>query len=335
MPKAGNPRHGSMQFWPRKRASKETARVGAWPTKKTNPSLPDTGLLGFAGYKVGMTHIHYIESNKNSPKKGMEVFQPVTVVECPPLHIVSVRLYKKTISGLTVLKDIFVGSLKDLKRRLSLPNKKSDNPLNDISLEGVDDIRVVVATEPKLTGMSKKTPDIFEVALAGNSVEDKFNYIKEHYNKPIAVDEVFSPGAQVDIHAVTKGKGFQGPVKRFGVSIRFHKSEKTKRGPGSLGPWVGQQHIQYRVAHAGQMGYHLRTEYNKQILKISNNPDEINPAGGFVRYGIVKTTYALVSGSTLGPSKRLLRFNYSLNPDRKKSAQVPEIISVSLESKQR
>jgi len=44
----------------------------------------------------------------------------------------------------------------------------------------------------------------------------------------------------VDSKTFTKGKGFQGPVKRFGISLRSHKSEKVIRGPGSLGPWKGQ-----------------------------------------------------------------------------------------------
>ena len=50
-------------------------------------------------------------------------------------------------------------------------------------------------------------------------------------------------GDQLDFHCVTKGKGYQGPVKRFGIQIRARKAEKTKRGPGSLGSWKGQQQM--------------------------------------------------------------------------------------------
>lgn len=334
MPKPGNPRKGSMQFWPRKRATKEAARVHAWASKKTNAKVPEKGLLGFAGYKAGMTHVHYVDSNKNSPSKGLDVFMPVTVVECPPLSIVSVRFYKKSLHGLQVAKDILLSSAKDLKKKLTLPKKTTQDPLKDVSLEGVEDIRVMVATQPKTTGIGKKAPDLFEVALAG-SLDEKLAFVKEHAGKPISVSDVFGEGTQVDVHGVTKGKGFQGPVKRFGVAIRHHKSEKTKRGPGSLGPWKGQQHIMYRVAHAGQMGYHLRTEYNKQIVQVGTNPDEVNPQGGFVRYGQIKGNYILLAGSVMGPAKRLIRFNFALHPDRKRASHTPEIVSVSQESKQR
>ena len=51
--------------------------------------------------------------------------------------------------------------------------------------------------------------------------------------KEIKVEDVFESGVSVDVHGITKGKGFQGTVKRFGVPIRQHKAEKTKRGIGT------------------------------------------------------------------------------------------------------
>ena len=134
------------------------------------------------------------------------------------------------------------------------------------------------------------------------------------------------------MHAITKGKGFQGPVKRFGVAIRNHKSEKTVRGPGSLGGWISQAHVMYRVAHAGQMGMHQRTHYNNLLLKIGTNPEEINPKGGFVRFGNVKSSYVLIKGSIPGPAKRIIKLTKSIRG--KKSIQIPTIQSISLESKQ-
>jgi len=86
--KTGKPRSGSMQFWPRKRAKKETPRVRSW-AKSDEPSI-----LGFAGYKAGMTHILFTDNRPNSKTKGEEVSFPVTVIECPPIKIASIRLYK-------------------------------------------------------------------------------------------------------------------------------------------------------------------------------------------------------------------------------------------------
>ena len=38
-------------------------------------------LQGFAGYKVGMTHVIMVDDHKNSPTEGKDVMVPVTVIE--------------------------------------------------------------------------------------------------------------------------------------------------------------------------------------------------------------------------------------------------------------
>ena len=60
-------------------------------------------------------------------------------------------------------------------------------------------------------------------------------FIKENLTKEISIKDIFSEGI-VDIRGVTKGKGNQGPMKRFGLTLRSHKSEKGRRGPGSGRP---------------------------------------------------------------------------------------------------
>ena len=90
----------------------------------------------------------------------------------------------------------------------------------------------------------------------------------------------------------------------------------------------------YRIAHAGKMGYHTRTEHNKLILKISDNVDEINPKGGFINYGLVKNNYILVKGSVAGHKKRLIRLNLAMRPNEKSPIQVPNIKTISLDSQQ-
>ncbi|PIN78301.1 50S ribosomal protein L3 [Candidatus Woesearchaeota archaeon CG10_big_fil_rev_8_21_14_0_10_34_8] len=327
MPKAHNPRHGSMQFWPRKRAKKETPRVRSWV--KSKEALP----LGFSGYKAGMTHIIAIDNRAKSPSKGQEIALPVTVIECPPIKIAEVHLYKQTQYGKKLSKIIHIKSDKELKRRKTVAKKTDEAELDKISPEEYNDIRIAVYTQPKQTGIGKKKPEIYELGLGGNNSE-KLNYIKEHLNKEIRVSEIFKPGQLVDTLAVTKGKGFQGPVKRFGVSIRSHKSEKTIRGPGSLGGWKGHAHFMYRNAQAGQTGYHQRIEFNKWILKISDKPEEINPKGGFLRYGNVKSEYMIVKGSVQGPKKRLIRFNVPKRPDKNVPKEAPSIVHTNLESKQ-
>lgn len=320
------PRSGSMQFWPRKRAARQYPKVRCWP--KVDKAIP----LGFGGYKAGMTHVQIVDNRKNSMTKGEEIFCPVTVIECPPLKIAGVRFYKNTPYGAKVVSQIMTKVDKDLGRKICVAKKTNEGKLNEIKPESFDDLRLIVYTQPKIIDL-KKTPELFEIALGG-SKEEKLNYAKENLGKEIQVNNVFNEGEQVDVHAVTKGKGFQGPVKRFGIMIRQHKSEKAIRNPGSLGGWCGQGHIMYRVAHAGQMGYHTRTEFNKQLLKIGTDPKMINPKGGFLNYGLIKTNYVLIKGSIPGPRKRLIRFNKSIRPNKKIQTEAPTISFISLSSKQ-
>ena len=117
------------------------------------------------------------------------------------------------------------------------------------------------------------------------------------------------------------------------MQLRHHKSEKSRRNPGSLGAWRAQGHIMWRTAHAGKTGYYLRTEYNKWLVKVGNKIDEINAKGGFVHYGVVKNPYILIKGSLAGHQKRLIRFTNSIRP-KKNVPEAPQITYTSIESKQ-
>ncbi len=312
MSKTHKPRKGSLQFWPRKRASRIYPKIKSWA--KSNK------ILGFSGYKVGMTHIGIID-NTNATTKGLLISCPVTVIECPPLKSLSLRFYKKTNFTLTLISEIFTKKVnKEFKIKLS--KKETKIP------ESFDELRLVVYTQPKLASVGKKKPEVFEI-LIPKDVEAA----KQLLEKEIKLTDVFKEGQLVDIHAVTKGKGFQGTIKRFGLKIRQHKSEKTKRGPGSLGAWHPAK-VDFRVPHAGQMGYHTRTEYNKWVIKISSDPKEINPKGGFLHYGNVKNDYMLVKGSIAGPAKRLIRLTDPIRLNKKIPNQAPEIKYINLESKQ-
>jgi len=63
-------------------------------------------------------------------------------------------------------------------------------------------------------------------------------------------------------------------MKRFGLSLRSHKSEKGRRGPGSGGPWHPAR-VEYTQPMAGQMGYFTRIVYNNKIIEIRKADDKI------------------------------------------------------------
>jgi len=320
MPKPQNPRHGSMQYWPRKRARRAYARVRSWPLSN------EPKMLGFAGYKACMAHVILTDNKKTSMTKGQDIAVPATIIECPPLKAFSVRFYKNKTYGLSISTEVLHEKLdKDLSRKIAMPKKTKK--IDDVKPEDYDAIRLVVYTQPRLTGIGKKKPEVFEISLGGKK-EQQLEYAKSVLGKDIRVSDIFKSGQLIDVHAVTKGKGYQGPVKRFGVKIRSHKAEKTKRGPGSLGPWTSQGHIMYRVAHAGKMGYHMRTEHNKAIIKISDDPKDVSPAGGIKHYGTIKNDYLVVKGSVIGPSKRVIRFNHPMRENKKLVGEAPVVKEV-------
>ena len=323
MPRTRKPRAGSLQFWPRVRSRYSYPRIRNW--KKYNQAKP----LGFAGYKVGMTHVMIYDTRQYSLTKGSDIFCPVTIVECPPLIASSIRYYKKRINGSnTLVSEIISTSItKELGRKIIIPKKGGKG------VEDFDFVRLLCHTQPKFTCLGKKKPEIFEMAIGGNR-DEQYNYTKEKLGKEINVNEVFKEGQLLDAHSITRGKGFQGPIRRFGIQLRHHKSEKSRRNPGSLGPWKSQGHVMWRVAHAGKMGYHLRTEYDKWLVKIGNKPDEINTQGGFVHYGVVKNPYILIKGSIGGTQKRLIRLTEAMRPKSVIVNDAPQITYVSTESKQ-
>lgn len=324
MPQVRIPRRGSLQYWPRKRSKRAFARVRTWA--KSKEAKP----LGFAGYKVGMTHLIVNDNKKASTTKGIDIFCPATIIECPPLKTASIRFYKNMINGAKLVSEIFSENAdKDLGRTLILPKKhKNDEGKNKGTHQDFDYIMLLVHTLPSRTGIGKKKPEVFEIAVGGNK-EEQLNYAKSKLGKEINISEVFKEGQQLDIHAVSKGKGVQGPVKRFGIALKQHKTEKSRRNPGSLGGWKAQGHIMWRVAKAGKMGYHLRTEQNKWLLKIGNS-NEISKKGGFENYGVIKNNYILVKGSVIGAKKRLIRINEAMRPAKNIPDSPPAVQYINL-----
>jgi large subunit ribosomal protein L3 len=315
-----------MQFWPRVRAKKPVARVRSWATNSKDP------VLGFIGYKAGMTHIMGIDTRKTAMTKGDEIVVPVTIIECPPMKIAGVRLYKHQYEGKQAFKDILFKLDKHMSRKIILPKKHHDlAQLDSVDAKSLTDVRILIYTQPSMAGVSKKRPDVIECGLSG-SIDEKIKFVKENHDKELLVNSLFKEGEYVDIHAITKGKGLHGPVRRFGVAFKAHKTEKGVRRVGTLGAWSGQGHVLYRVAHPGQMGYHLRTEYNKQIFKISTKPEEVNPKGAFLHYGNVKSAYVMIKGSVAGSQKRAIMFTKAIR--LKAPDTIPTITSINRESKQ-
>jgi len=316
----GHMRHGSLQFWPRSRAS----RVIPSASFKTL-SRNDIGFLGFIGYKVGMMSAYVRDNGANSLTKGQRITVPVTIIEFPTVKIFSTRFYKNNkVAGEVLNSNID----KEVKRKVKLP-KQAKGDIDSFK-EDYDDVRVIIYSQVKKTGIKKKV-DMIEVALSGTK-EEKINFIKENTAKEINVmdfmNDEFLKAGLIDIRGVTVGKGLQGPTKRFGLKLRSHKSEKGVRGPGSGGPWHPAR-VEYTQPMAGQMGYFTRVITNSKVLKVGSiEEDDINSGKGFKKYGVIKNNYALVHGSVTGPSKRPLFFTMPARGSKNQSKKNMEFIEL-------
>lgn len=294
-------RSGSLQFYPRVRAKKVIPSVNWKPVSKEG-----VGLMGFIGYKVGMVSVLVKDGTEHSMTKGKKITIPATIVECPVMKIYSIRFYKNG----KAMKDIVVSKDKDLKKNVKLP--KSIKELGDE--KDFDDVRVIMYSGVKKTCVDKNKADLIEIGISG-SKDEKLAFIKENIGKEISVSEVFSEGL-VDVRGITKGYGTQGPVKRFGISLKSHKSEKGRRRPGSLAPWHPSR-VTFRAPQAGQTGYHNRINYNNLVLESGKISEKnINRKGGFEHYGVIKTDYIILKGSIPGPKKRGLVITSAIRPTK-------------------
>jgi len=316
MSKWYKPRHGSMAFWPRKRAKKEVQRIRSWPNVTT------ATLLGLAAYKVGMTKAMLIDDTE-SPSKGMEKREACTILEVPPVYVYGLRLYSEDAYGKRAVKEFY----SEQAKKLNIKKISTIDEIKKFFENGkVNDIKVLLFIDPSKTVIGRKKPQKFEVAIGGEDINKKLEFALSVFGKEIKASDVFKEGEYVDVVSVTKGKGWQGPVKRFGVHEQRRKATGKIRHVGTLGPFHPARVI-YTVPMAGQMGFHRRTEYNKRILKIGE-AKELSQEAGFKNYGVVKNTYILIKGSVPGPAKRLIRIRKAIRANVKE-VKKPKLISVS------
>lgn len=318
------PHAGSLAFYPRKRAKKETASFCSFPNvnvKEGEKSRP----LNFLVYKAGMTHALGKDTHEKGVTAGHEVAVAATVLEAPPVKVFGIRAYGKAPKGFygtCPIIDAFADNvdkallkrMKNFKKKAQKKGEKAKKteekaPKSAADLEKAKEktssIRLLVHSQPGKTNIGKKTPDIVEVGLAG-TVDQQLDYAKEKLGKEISISEAFEQAHFVDIRAVTKGKGMQGPVKRAGVKVQRPKAKK-RRVVGSISPW-NPSTVMWQVPRPGLMGYNNRTEYNKKILKIGTEKElkSVNKKEGFKNYGLVKNEFVVVAGSIAGPAKRAI-----------------------------
>ena len=115
---------------------------------------------------------------------------------------------------------------------------------------------------------------------------------KKSFGEVLTCD-VFSEGEFVDVVGISKGKGFQGVVKRHGfggVGDKTHCQHDRLRAPGSVGASSYPSRVFKGLRMAGRTGGRRVKVQNLQILKI-----------------LVEKNLVLVKGSVPGPKGSILK----------------------------
>lgn len=97
-----------------------------------------------------------------------------------------------------------------------------------------------------------------------------FDISKFELGAEVRVDSLFAVGDRVSVAAKSKGKGFQGVVKRhhFGGGFRTHGQSDRERAPGSIGGSSYPSRVFRGMRMAGRMGGQRITVKNLRVVNI-------------------------------------------------------------------
>jgi len=345
------PRHGSLQYLPKKRTKHHRGRIRSFP--RDNASAP-VHLTAFMGYKAGMTHVVREIERPGSKLHKKEAVEAVTVLETPPMVIVGVVGYVATPNGLRTLTTVWATHLSDEVKRRFYKNwyrakKKAFTKYAKRAAEKPQDIaaaidrikqhcsvvRVLAHTQTRKLKLRQKVANLMEIQINGGDVAAKVDFGVGLFEKEVSVNQVFGEGETLDVCAATKGHGFTGVVARWGVTRLPRKTHRGLRKVACIGAWHPAR-VRFTVARAGQMGYHHRTEINKRVLRIGTKGDgksastesdltekAITPMGGFPHYGAINEDWVMLKGCVAGSKKRPITLRKSIVPATKRSHLEP------------
>ena len=308
------PRRGSLAYSPRGRAKSFVPRIRTWP--KIEAEKPT--LLGFPGYKAGTAHVITVDDRSKTPNFGKPLFNLSSVLTLPDAQVAGLRLYARENGADRAIADV------------KAPGVTSEK----LPVDRASRVAALVSSVPRDAGLSQKKPVTLEVGVSGGGLKAQADFVLGLIGKKVKFTDTFKAGMYVDVLGITKGKGFEGPITRFGVKRKQHKSRKSVRAVAVIGPWHPAA-VMYTIARAGQMGFHQRTETGKRILLVGNTTaNPITPAGGFEHFGNVTGDYAVVRGAVPGPASRFVMVRMKTRGVSRSQAP-PQVIEVSTTTKER
>jgi large subunit ribosomal protein L3 len=199
-------------------------------------------MIGIIGKKLGMTQIFN--------EQGQQI--PCTVVEAPPNPVVQILAAEK--DGVSSVQ------LGYGEQKLARENKKGEKtPKGRRAHKAVlgHAAKAGLATAPKVLRS-------FRIDDGPKSAETP----EYKLGDKVAVD-IFAVGEQVKVTGTSKGRGFQGVVKRHGFHGGPNTHGNTKhRRPGSIGPGTDPSRVIKGKKMPGHYGDHRHTQTHLRIEKI-------------------------------------------------------------------
>jgi large subunit ribosomal protein L3e len=298
-----------------------------------------------------MTHIVRELNKIGSKMHNREIVEAVTIIETPPMIVVGVVGYIETVKGLKTLTTVWAAHISDdfkrnyysrwaksKKAAFSKYAKKYTENKADIDAELArikkycKVVRVIAHAQTRKLGLGQKKAHSVEIQINGGNVAQKVDYAVSLFEQSVPVDSVFQQSEVIDTIAVTKGHGFEGVTKRWGVRKLPRKTHKGLRKVACIGAWHPAR-VAISVPRAGQRGFFHRTEINKKIYRIGKGNDprnattdfdltekRITPLGGFPHYGSVDEDYIMLKGCIPGPKKRVITLRKAMFPQTSRAA---------------
>jgi len=204
-------------------------------------------MLGIIGKKLGMTQVFN--------EQGHQV--PVTVVEAKPNPIVKVIAGERTKPGYRAI-ELGHGS-QTVARSPKKGESKTPRGRRANKAEVQHAARAGVAIVPRQLRAFR----LDDMPEGANLPE---------YKAGEAIDvSIFAPGEFVKVTGTSKGRGFQGVVKRHGIGGGPNTHGNTKhRRPGSIGAGTDPSRVIKGKKMPGQYGNKRHTQINLRVEKIDS-----------------------------------------------------------------
>jgi large subunit ribosomal protein L3 len=220
-------------------------------------------MIGIIGKKLGMTQIFN--------ELGQQI--PCTVVEAPPNPVVQVLSTEA--AGVSSVQ------LGYGEQKLARENKKGEStPRGRRANKAVvgHAVKAGLATAPRVLRNFRLDDGPKSAEVPTYNLGDK-----------VSVD-IFAPGDQVKVTGTSKGRGFQGVVKRHGFHGGPNTHGNTKhRRPGSIGPGTDPSRVIKGKKMPGHYGDHRHTQTHLRIEKIDTERNLI-----YIRGSVAGPTNGIV-----------------------------------------